>query len=308
MNHVGDWTAYWARRTPEAIALYEPLTSRRWSYWHLDRRANRLARALSDGLGVGKGDRVAVLAHNRGEHLRSAVRLRQARRASSRRSTGGSPPPSSTASSPTPSRRCCSTIAPAPSSPAASSRPSRIASPTTSRPPAAAPTSSSSPPAPTRPRRTIGGRLRGSGDPHVQLGHHRPPQRRADVASPARLQLALDAARDRADHARLDARLHADVPHRRAQLPGDAAPTQRRPRRHHAELRRRARAAHRVRGEDHAAHGRADDLPDVARRPSPSRASICRRRAWRCAAARPARCRSSTPIASAACSSVRATA
>ncbi|MGZ3438055.1 MAG: AMP-binding protein, partial [Polyangia bacterium] len=69
MNHLGDWTAYWARRTPEATALYEPLAGRRWSYWHLDRRANRLARALSGSLGVGKGDRVAVLAHNRGEHF-----------------------------------------------------------------------------------------------------------------------------------------------------------------------------------------------------------------------------------------------
>ena len=69
MNHLGDWTAYWARRTPEATALLEPLTGRRWSYWHLDRRANRLARALAGALGVGKGDRVALLAHNRGEHF-----------------------------------------------------------------------------------------------------------------------------------------------------------------------------------------------------------------------------------------------
>ncbi|MDB4967406.1 MAG: AMP-dependent synthetase and ligase [Myxococcales bacterium] len=69
MNHLADWTAYWARRTPEATALHEPLSGRRWSYWHLDRRANRLARALSGALGVGRGDRVAVLAHNRGEHF-----------------------------------------------------------------------------------------------------------------------------------------------------------------------------------------------------------------------------------------------
>ncbi len=69
MNHVGDWTAYGARRTPEATALFEPITGRRWTYWHLDRRANRVAQALSGALGVGKGDRVAVLAHNRGEHF-----------------------------------------------------------------------------------------------------------------------------------------------------------------------------------------------------------------------------------------------
>lgn len=67
MNHLGDWTAYWARRTPEAPALYEPLGGRKWTYWHLDRRANRLAHALAGAFGVGRGDRVAVLAHNRGE-------------------------------------------------------------------------------------------------------------------------------------------------------------------------------------------------------------------------------------------------
>jgi fatty-acyl-CoA synthase len=69
MNHLADWTAYWARRTPEAVALHEPLTARRWTYWHLDRRANRLARALEGAFGVRRGDRVAVLAHNRGEHF-----------------------------------------------------------------------------------------------------------------------------------------------------------------------------------------------------------------------------------------------
>ncbi len=69
MNHLGDWTAYWARRTPDATALHEPLSGRRWSYCHLDRRANRLARALAGACGVKPGDRVAMLAHNRGEHF-----------------------------------------------------------------------------------------------------------------------------------------------------------------------------------------------------------------------------------------------
>jgi fatty-acyl-CoA synthase len=69
MNHLGDWTGYWSQRTPEATALYEPLSERRWSYRQLERRANRLARALSGALGVRRGDRVAVLAHNRGEHF-----------------------------------------------------------------------------------------------------------------------------------------------------------------------------------------------------------------------------------------------
>ena len=69
MMHLGDWTATWAQRTPEATALLEPLSGRRWSYGHLERRANRLANALAGGVGVGRGDRVALLAHNRGEHF-----------------------------------------------------------------------------------------------------------------------------------------------------------------------------------------------------------------------------------------------
>src|SRR5262249_6060794 len=49
-------------------ALFEPDTGRRWTYAQLDARANRLACALQE-LGVQRGDRVAVLAHNCGEQL-----------------------------------------------------------------------------------------------------------------------------------------------------------------------------------------------------------------------------------------------
>jgi fatty-acyl-CoA synthase len=69
MRHLGDWTAYWARRTPDAEAIVEPHRQRRWSYRELDRRANRLARALEIVFAVKKGDRVAILAHNRAEHF-----------------------------------------------------------------------------------------------------------------------------------------------------------------------------------------------------------------------------------------------
>ena len=69
MNHLGDWTAYWARRTPDAPAIVEPGRGRRLAYRDLDRRANRLARALAGHASVGRGDRVAVLAHNRAEHF-----------------------------------------------------------------------------------------------------------------------------------------------------------------------------------------------------------------------------------------------
>lgn len=69
MNHLGDWTSYWARRTPDNIAVAEPLRERRLTWLALDRRANRLARALQGACGVTKGDRVVVLAHNRAEHF-----------------------------------------------------------------------------------------------------------------------------------------------------------------------------------------------------------------------------------------------
>jgi len=69
MIHLGDWTAYWARRTPDAEAIVEPERNRRWSYGELDARAHRLAVALTSAFGVRKGDRVALLAHNRAEHF-----------------------------------------------------------------------------------------------------------------------------------------------------------------------------------------------------------------------------------------------
>jgi fatty-acyl-CoA synthase len=68
MRHLGDWTAYWAQRTPDAPAVVEPSSNRRWSYRILNARANRLAHALQNH-GVARGDRVAVLAHNRAEHF-----------------------------------------------------------------------------------------------------------------------------------------------------------------------------------------------------------------------------------------------
>jgi fatty-acyl-CoA synthase len=68
MIHYGDWLSHWAQRTPNAEALYEPDGERRWTYARLDARANRLARALA-AMGVERGDRVAVLAHNCGEQF-----------------------------------------------------------------------------------------------------------------------------------------------------------------------------------------------------------------------------------------------
>lgn len=60
----GDWLRRWATYTPEKIALVDAATGTRLSYRAFHQRANRLAAALRGRYQVGKGDRVAVLAHN----------------------------------------------------------------------------------------------------------------------------------------------------------------------------------------------------------------------------------------------------
>ena len=66
---IGDWLARREMLTPNKVALidaqraYQPITYREWN-----RAANRTANFLRD-LGVGKGDRVAVLALNCVEYL-----------------------------------------------------------------------------------------------------------------------------------------------------------------------------------------------------------------------------------------------
>ena len=57
-----------ARFRPEAEALYDVENERRWTYDQLD-RDSRLWAGRLQGLGVVAGDRVALLAHNRGEHF-----------------------------------------------------------------------------------------------------------------------------------------------------------------------------------------------------------------------------------------------
>jgi fatty-acyl-CoA synthase len=53
-----------ASLTPRREALLEAATGRRYTYADLNARANRLANFLRDRLGVAKGDRVSLLAHN----------------------------------------------------------------------------------------------------------------------------------------------------------------------------------------------------------------------------------------------------
>ena len=73
-----DWLRQWAQFSPHAIAFNETLQNgpiRAWSYSHVYRLSCRLARAFAaratgapEGLGIQRGDRVAVLAANEFEY------------------------------------------------------------------------------------------------------------------------------------------------------------------------------------------------------------------------------------------------
>ena len=62
--HAAELLSHRARLSPDKEALYELNSDRRYSYAQLDERANRLANLLQGELGVEKGDRVSILAHN----------------------------------------------------------------------------------------------------------------------------------------------------------------------------------------------------------------------------------------------------
>lgn len=64
LMHAADLLSKRAMLTPEREALVELATGRRYSFADLNARANGLAHFLNDRLGVGKGDRVSILAHN----------------------------------------------------------------------------------------------------------------------------------------------------------------------------------------------------------------------------------------------------
>ncbi len=67
---VGDWIGRRAQLTPGKVALVDTLNgNRRITYREWSRAVNRTARFLQERLGVRKGDRVAVLAHNCVEYL-----------------------------------------------------------------------------------------------------------------------------------------------------------------------------------------------------------------------------------------------
>ncbi|MGD8805904.1 MAG: long-chain fatty acid--CoA ligase [Chloroflexota bacterium] len=61
---VTDLLSKRAHLTPDREALLEAATGQRYTYRQLNERANRLANFLQGKLGVQKGDRVSILAHN----------------------------------------------------------------------------------------------------------------------------------------------------------------------------------------------------------------------------------------------------
>lgn len=64
-----DWIAKWALYSPSKIAVKEYENGRSLSYGELERLANRLARHLALAYGIGKGDRIALLAENCLEYI-----------------------------------------------------------------------------------------------------------------------------------------------------------------------------------------------------------------------------------------------
>ena len=63
-----DWIAHHAGRRPRQLAIHDLQTDRKFTYAELDRRTNQLAAALA-ARGIGKGDRVALLAPNCAEYF-----------------------------------------------------------------------------------------------------------------------------------------------------------------------------------------------------------------------------------------------
>jgi fatty-acyl-CoA synthase len=67
--YIGDWLGKRELLTPDRLALVDDTTGLRYTYRQLNERANRCAYVLRHHYGVGKGDRVAILAKNRIEYL-----------------------------------------------------------------------------------------------------------------------------------------------------------------------------------------------------------------------------------------------
>lgn len=64
-----DWAAKWSVYSPEKVAVKEYESGRSLTYAQLNNLANRLSHHLTSGLGLEKGDRIAVLADNCLEYI-----------------------------------------------------------------------------------------------------------------------------------------------------------------------------------------------------------------------------------------------
>ncbi len=64
-----DWIAYHAATRGDKIAMEDLATSRTFTYGEFNRRIDQLASGLRSRLGVARGERVAILAHNSTDHF-----------------------------------------------------------------------------------------------------------------------------------------------------------------------------------------------------------------------------------------------
>ena len=69
MNWVGDWAGRRAALTPNRTALYDSFTQKTYSFKDMNERACRVGAYLADGLGLRKGDIVALICRNRIEAI-----------------------------------------------------------------------------------------------------------------------------------------------------------------------------------------------------------------------------------------------
>ena len=74
---IGEWPAKRASLSPNATALVDRATGRRFSYREWDLRVRALAGVLSGRFGVVPGDRVALLAANSLEYLEAVFAVAQ---------------------------------------------------------------------------------------------------------------------------------------------------------------------------------------------------------------------------------------